>query len=302
MNARPVVVGLGEILWDCFGEVRRAGGAPANVAFHAAQLGAQGVACSRVGQDALGDELLDYLTRHGLPSERIQRDPDRPTGTVTVHPDAGAGPSYTIHADVAWDFLEATQDWLELCAAASAICFGTLAQRSPRSREAICACLDAARDALLVYDVNLRPPFVEKAWIEESLRRCHVAKLNDDERRTLAPMLGLPAGPEAFLEALTVRYGLQGACITRGAEGALAMVGGETADTPGVEIAAADTVGAGDAFAAAFTLGMLWKWPLRPTLALADGAGALVASRPGAMTPLADEFAALTASLRGETS
>jgi fructokinase len=292
MPVKPVVVGLGEVLWDCFDDTRRAGGAPANVAFHAAQLGAVGLVCSRVGEDDLGAELLDFLARHGLSVETIQRDAHHATGTVTVHSGAQAGPSYTIHQDVAWDFLEMTPQWRETCSRAAAVCFGTLAQRSPQSRATIHACLQASAGALLVYDVNLRPPFIERSWIEASLGRCHVAKLNADEHEVLADLLGLKAsGQAAFACALIERYGLQAACITRGADGCLIATVDEVVEAPGVEVTVVDTVGAGDAFTAALTLGWLRHWPLGNVAAFANEVGALVAARPGAMPPLATAFA-----------
>lgn len=287
MADRPVIVGLGEVLWDCFDDTRRAGGAPANVAFHAAQLGATGVVCSRVGDDTLGDELLDFLARHGLAVETVQRDAAHPTGTVTVHSGGGAGPAYTIHADVAWDFLEMTPQWRDACAGAAAVCFGTLAQRSPQSRATIRACLDAADDALLVYDVNLRPPFIERAWIVESLERCDVVKLNADEQGALTGLLDLePMGQADFCRALIERWGLRAACITRGADGCLVATADEAVDVPGVAVTVVDTVGAGDAFTAALTLGLLRQLPLEETAVFANRIGALVASHAGAMPVL----------------
>ncbi len=161
-----IVVGLGEVLWDCFGDVRKPGGATANVAFHAGQLGLAGVVCSRVGADPLGTELLGYLAGHNLDTRYIQEDPVRPTGTVTVDASRPDHPTYVIHEDVAWDHIEFTPDLCDLMRRARAVCFGSLAQRSPRSRQVIRQCLEAATGALRVFDVNLRQSWYDRECIE----------------------------------------------------------------------------------------------------------------------------------------
>ena len=125
----PLVIGLGELLWDMFGDSRLPGGAPANVAFQASQLGLTVSVTSRVGRDPLGDELLQFLAGKSLDTSLIQRDPTHPTGWVTVDLSDEGHPDYIIHEDVAWDFLEPQQDLLDAAARAAAVCFGTLAQR-----------------------------------------------------------------------------------------------------------------------------------------------------------------------------
>ena len=129
--SRPVVVGLGELLWDCFNDSRRPGGAPANVAFQAGQLGCRGVVCSRVGCDPPGDDLVDFLAGQDLATDWIERDAEHPTGTVTVDTTRVDHPEYTIHERVAWDHLEFDAALEDLMAGAAAVCFGTLAQRAP---------------------------------------------------------------------------------------------------------------------------------------------------------------------------
>ncbi|MGH7130220.1 MAG: PfkB family carbohydrate kinase, partial [Planctomycetaceae bacterium] len=154
-QAAPIVVGLGELLWDEFPDGRRPGGAPANVAFQANQLGLRGVVCSRIGRDEPGDALLEFLSDHGLETMHIQRDADRPTGRVTVETDQTGSPRYVIHEHVAWDAIDCDRRTEELMAAAAAVCFGSLAQRSPTSRESIHRALAATRpDCLRVFDVN----------------------------------------------------------------------------------------------------------------------------------------------------
>ena len=126
----PVVVGLGELLWDLFPKGKQLGGAPANFAYITALLGDRGVVASRVGDDRLGQEALWHLKSNGLPIGHVQRDPAHPTGTVRVELDAKGQPEYQITEDVAWDFLEFSEDWISLARSAHAVCFGSLAQRS----------------------------------------------------------------------------------------------------------------------------------------------------------------------------
>jgi len=293
----PLVVGLGEVLWDCFADSRRPGGAPANVAFHAGQLGCEGVVCSRVGRDALGDELLAFLEGQGLRTDGVQRDPIHATGTVTVDTSRPEQPRFTIHEDAAWDYLELDAALAELVGRAAAVCFGTLAQRSPASRRAIHQALAAAPPGcLIVYDVNLRQHFYRKEWVEASLAASRVVKLNADEVIALDTLLGLDSpGQERFARAIQQRFGVPTVCVTRGAEGCLLVGPDEAVESPGVPIRLADAVGAGDAFTAALIWGRLHGWPPERQASFANAVGALVASRPGAMPPLRREFARLAA-------
>lgn len=294
-SGQPLVIGLGEVLWDIFADSRRPGGAPANVAFQASQLGCRGVVCSRVGQDPLGNELLAFLAGQGMATEFIQRDAVHPTGTVTVDTSQPAHPRFIIHENVAWDYLEFDEPWRALAAQAAAICFGTLAQRSPVSRQTIHRVLQAARPGcLIVYDVNLRQRGYQRDWIEASLAAANWAKLNSDEAAELAQLLELGQYDEvAFARSLQARYGLQAVCITRAERGAILVSGQTVVDRPGEQIEVVDTVGAGDAFTAAWIAAGLWHWPPTAQVAFANRVGALVATRPGAMPALREEFAQL---------
>lgn len=287
-------LGLGELLWDCFPDRRLPGGAPANVAFHAQQLGLSAATVTRVGTDSLGEEICGFLKSQGLSIDLVQHDPVHGTGTVTV--EAGsANAKYTFKPDSAWDFLEATPELLSAMRSAKAVCFGTLAQRCEVSRRAIHRCLDeVADDGLIVYDVNLRPPFFQREWIEQSLQRARIVKLNDDEVRILSSMLGAASSDNAgFAMWLLQKYDLQLVCITRGAAGCLLLKQGETIDLPGIPVTVVDTVGAGDAFTAALIQTQLAGWPLRRSGEFANRVGALVAGRPGAMPNISSELADL---------
>ncbi len=292
MPDRPIMIGAGELLWDCFPDGRRPGGAPANVAFHAEQLGLNGIVYSRVGQDAPGDDLLAFLDQHGLSTRYVQRDADHETGRVTVDLTNQEHPAFTIHENAAWDHLVLDPSTQALAAEASAICFGTLAQRSTASREALQGLLGAARPTcLLVYDVNLRAPWYQRSWLETSLDAAHVVKLNDDELGRVASLLELEtAQPAGFAECLFRRFGVDLVCLTRGSQGCLLLGTTQQVTAPGISVAAADPVGAGDAFTAALILARLHGWSLPTTAQFANRIGALVASHAGAMPQLASEF------------
>jgi fructokinase len=296
-NPRPVVVGLGELLWDCFDESRRPGGAPANVAFHAEQIGCRGIVCSRVGCDPLGDELIGFLAAQGLATDWIERDADHPTGTVTVDTTRADHPEYTIHQHVAWDHLELDAALEQLMADAAAVCFGTLAQRAPVSRETIHRALAGTPPGcLVVCDVNLRQHWYDRQVLERSLAAAGLVKLNDHEVTVLAEVLGAASAEHVpFAREIRQRFDVDTVCITRGERGCLLVSADEVVDAPGTAVDVVDSVGAGDAFTAAWIAGRLRRWPLDSQASFANRVGALVASRAGAMPALRDEFARLLA-------
>jgi fructokinase len=282
------VIGLGELLWDDLPTGRRMGGAPANFAFHCRQLGLSAAVLSRVGDDPDGVELRAALRDLGLPDQWVQVDPAHPTGTVKVHLTAAGQPSYGITPGVAYDYLEATAATDALARAARVVCFGTLAQRHPVARAAVRRTLAAASRALTVCDLNLRPPFIDRGVIEESLTLSRWLKLNDDELAALGEMIALPAGGEsARLAELRRRYGLELVCLTRGGRGCRVQTADAEVDEPGVAVTVVDTVGAGDAFTAALVAATLGGRPLPEAVRRANRLAAAVAASPGA-TPRLD--------------
>lgn len=306
-NLIPIVLGLGELLWDCYEDLRRPGGAPANVAFQAQQLGLQGVVCSRVGDDKLGKDLLTFLKNQGLSTNSIQIDMEHPTGTVTVETPHTDAPHYIIHQDVAWDYLYPSKDFLDLAHNACAICFGTLAQRSDCSRKTIHTLLDSASfSCMRVYDVNLRQKFYCRSWIEFSLKKANIVKLNESEVEMLSHLFERRMiSHEEFATWIRKSFNVECVCITRANRGCLLVGAGSephdkwmVVDIPGKPVNVIDTVGAGDAFTAALIYARLQGWTLDVQGQFANEVGALVASRPGAMPIIKDELAELTASFR----
>ncbi|REJ70037.1 MAG: carbohydrate kinase [Planctomycetota bacterium] len=295
MTNRPLVIGAGELLWDCFPDGRRPGGAPANVAFHAQQLGLQGVIYSRVGRDQWGNELSAFLGERGLTTQYIQRDAEHETGRVTVDLSDRDHPAFTIHEDGAWDYLALDEPTRQLAGKAAAICFGTLAQRNKPSREALHGLLRAAPpECRIVYDVNFRPPWLNRDWLEKSLRAADVVKLNDDEAGLVSALLELGVAELAALaRRLIDDFDVALVCVTRGENGCLLVSKTEQVVAAGIPVRCVDPVGAGDAFTAALIFAQLRKWPLRSTAEFANQVGALVATHQGAMPKLSSEFSGL---------
>ena len=302
MNARPVITGLGEVLWDVYPDAAHFGGAPANFACHAASLGAEAWMVSAVGADELGDRALNALRRCGVEFGQVARDPHHATGRVLVTLDAAGVASYQFAADTAWDHLAWSGESATLAARCDAVCFGTLGQRSPVSRETIRRFLRATPPAALrVFDVNLRQHFYDRETIHTSLQLASALKLNDEELPIVADLCGLTATtPREMLRELLTRYELRLAALTRGPRGSLLITTDAEDECPAPPTAVVDTVGAGDAFTATLVTGFLRSLPLAEINRHANAVAAFVCSQNGATPPLpenADEEAKLKQTL-----
>jgi len=291
-KGRPVIVGIGEILWDLLPAGKQLGGAPANFAYHATALGAAGTVVSRVGNGDSGQQILARLDSLGLDRRYVSVDPVHPTSTVEVRLAAGGVPDYVIHENVAWDFLSFTPELAELASHADAVCFGTLGQRGAASRRAIGKFLAALRpQCLRVFDINLRQNYYDRALVHEMLMRSDVLKLNDAELPVVTGMFGILGQGSEAVRNLMSRYPLKLVALTRGPGGARLQGIGESASHPGFPIPeTADTVGAGDAFTAALALGLLRGMPLQQINAIANRLASYVCSQHGATPPIPAEF------------
>ncbi len=281
------VVGIGELLWDLLPTGAQIGGAPANFSYHAGALGAQARTISRVGDDTLGHELLAQLQALGVSTECVQVDPIMPTGTVAVEIDADGQPCFDIRANVAWDHLQVDAAAMHAASSADALCFGTLAQRDPVSRAAIRTLVAASpSDALRVLDVNLRQQYYSRALIEESLALATVLKVNDLELPRLVALFSLDGDLRSQLDQLAERWQLRAIALTRGDRGSVLLTTHAWSEHPGVRVDVKDTIGAGDAFTAAMTVGLLSGWALDDVNAHANEVAAFVASCSGGTPPL----------------
>ncbi len=291
----PVVVGLGEALYDCFADREILGGAPINFVVHAHQLlsvvGGRGVVVSRVGRDDLGVKLREVLRERGLEVSYIQSDQRHPTGKVQVTLDAAGEPEYEILADVAWDYLAPDPALDEAAGRCAAVCFGTLAQRGATSRATIQKFVADAPQALRVFDVNLRQHYFSAEVIEQSLRLANFVKLNDEELPRVCRLLGIAADSSLDRQswALLDAFELRGLALTRGALGTTLYREGEAIGGVVPSFSAelgADSVGAGDGCCAGLICGLLLDWPAPRIVELANAVGAYVAGRRGATPEL----------------
>jgi fructokinase len=231
---------------------------------------------------------MGLLAKYELQSDYIFEDKEHETGTVSVSLDDTGIPQYTIHENVAWDFVPETPVLLELAGKVDAICFGSLAQRSPMSRKTIASFLDAARpDCLKVFDINLRQHYYDEEVIRDSLNRADVLKLNDDELPVLIKIFSLTGEESEVLAQLRGVFNLQYIVLTEGAKGAVMSGEDEEVFVAGIAPETiVDTVGAGDAFTAAITVGLLEGQELTKVCAHANQLASYVCSQHGAMPPL----------------
>lgn len=283
------IVGIGEVLWDVFPTGKKLGGAPANFAYHVSQFGLCGLAVSAVGRDALGEETVNSLSEHGL-NFHIDR-VEEPTGTVQVTLDDKGVPQYEIKTGVAWDNIPYSKELSEIASETRAVCFGSLAQRSPVSRETIGWFLDAVPEGCMkVFDINLRQQFYSKEVLEASMEKADILKINEDEIVIVARLFDIPeTGFEEISRRLVGMFGLKMLILTCGAIGSYVFHEGGMSylATPKVEVA--DTVGAGDSFTGAFVASILSGKTVEEAHRIAVQVSAFVCTKTGAMPEIPDE-------------
>jgi fructokinase len=292
MEQKRFVVGLGEVLWDVLPDGKKLGGAPANFAYHAGQfLGNDNtIAISALGEDKLAEETLDALREHNL-NDLLPRVP-YPTGTVQVQLDEQGIPTYDIKENVAWDNIPFDEDIAQIARNCRAVCFGSLAQRNVVSRETIHKFLDATPDdCVKIFDINLRQQFYNKEIIKESLQRCNILKINDEELVLIGRMFGYPGlDIENKCWLILGKYNLDMLVLTCGTNGSYVFTPGQMSfqETPKVKVA--DTVGAGDSFTGSFCAAILSGKPVTEAHKLAVEVSAFVCTQNGAMPTLPAEL------------
>jgi fructokinase len=284
MEERPLMVGLGEVLWDLLPSGKMLGGAPTNFAYMASIFGNRGIVASRVGNDELGYEACAVMSRYGLSTSFVQKDDHYETGTAGIFLGPDGQPKFTIRQPVAWDFLEWTADWDELSSKADVVCFGSLAQRSPGSSATIERFLQNTRDRTLkICDANLREPFYTTDVLRRSFSYADVLKLNKQELFHVASLLQVEGDDTKTLaRGLFREFDLQLICITKGAQGSLLMSKEEVVEHSGMFVQVADTIGAGDAFTACVAHCYMQGRSLAATSESANRLAAWVASQVGA--------------------
>ena len=289
---KGLVIGMGEALWDVLPEGKKIGGAPANFAYHVSQFGLPSCVVSAVGDDPLGNEIIENFTSKGL-THQIERVP-YPTGTVQVEVDQAGIPRYEIKENVAWDNIPYTDTLEQLAKRTTAVCFGSLAQRNVVSRNTINRFLDAIpaeNKPLIVFDVNLRQGFYNKETLCDSMRRCNVLKINDEELVMVSRMFGYPGiDLQDKCWILLGKYNLQMLILTCGINGSYVFTPGNVSFQPTPKVEVADTVGAGDSFTAAFISNILNGKSVAEAHSRAVLTSAYVCTKKGAMPLLPAEL------------
>ncbi len=287
-----IVVGMGEALWDVLPEGKKIGGAPANFAYHVSQFGLPSCVVSAVGEDPLGHEILENFKSKGL-RYQIEEVP-YPTGTVQVEIDQSGVPQYEIKENVAWDNIPYTALLEQLAEKSIAVCFGSLAQRNVVSRNTINRFLDAIpeeNEPLIVFDVNLRQGFYNKEILCNSMERCNILKINDEELVTISRMFGYPGiDLQDKCWILLGKYNLKMLILTCGINGSYVFTPGKVSFQPTPKVEVADTVGAGDSFTAAFIANILKGKSVAEAHACAVQTSAFVCTKQGAMPVLPTEL------------
>jgi fructokinase len=283
-NPMRVVV-LGEILWDVFPDSTRLGGAPLNFAVHASRLGFETLLISAIGDDDLGKSARQAVTEMGLDTSMLQTTARWKTGTACVQLDSSGQPTFTIARPAAYDAAQLGEERIRRLAAWAPawLYHGTLFPTNEEGKRTLLQLLGALPETLRFYDVNLRPGFDSPALVNELLALASVVKLNEAELQAVSRFGALPSDMEAFCRAGVERYGWKAICVTLGARGCAILAGNKYLVAGSRPVEVADTVGAGDAFAAAFLHGLSQQWSIEEIAAFANRVGAIVASRTGAI-------------------
>lgn len=283
---------LGEVLWDLIGDQKHLGGAVFNLIAHMTKMNCEASIITRVGNDELGREILFLAESFGIDCTLIQTDMDHPTGSVLVNLDDGI-PTYEIKENVAYDYIEFTgairnflkQNEIDV------FCFGTLAQRNSVSRDTLREILEAGSFKQVFYDVNLRQEYFSLKTIQDSLKYSTILKLNEEEVESMDKLLGLKSISEgSFIESLGKMGPVHTVCITRGAKGCTVYHDRIKKEVEGFNVKVIDTVGAGDAFGAAFLKKFIATGDPFESARIANHLGAYVASKPGAIPEYSDEL------------
>ncbi len=278
---------FGEVLWDIFPEHKKIGGAPLNVALRLKSMGIVSSIITRVGNDDLGRDILEYASDRGLSNITFQIDKKHKTGEVQVILDNENTASYTISQPVAWDFIEYSEIALDEVKKSDAIIFGSLASRSKVSRDTLFRLLDHARFKIL--DVNLRPPHYNAELLSELMQKADFIKLNDEELEEISVHFKLQKNTlEGQVKAVSAYTNTNQICITKGGEGATLFYNNGFYHNKGYKIKVVDTVGAGDSFLATLISKILQGSHPQKAIDYACAVGAMVAGSNGA-NPIFEE-------------
>ncbi len=286
----PVVVGIGEVLWDLLETGAVLGGAPANFACHSCSFGAEVFLVSAVGDDQPGRDAIRSLASKGIDTRHVQTS-TFPTGTVNVSVGSGGEPTYEIDSDAAWDHVAPDHRMLALAERADAVCFGTLFQRSPASRDTLTRFLHATRsESLRIVDINLRAGWFDDQSILRSLELANVLKLNAAELPVVLKAAKISGRGKEAVDGLLNRFQLKLVALTDGDSGSRLFTRREFCFQQAEDVEVRDTVGAGDAYTACLVSGLLNGLSLSQINHQASRIAAWVCTQNGATPPLPPEL------------
>lgn len=290
------VIGIGELLWDCFPTFRRIGGAPANFAFHAAQFGHNAMLISALGNDENGEQLTKELKKHNL-NHYIAK-VNLPTGVVNIDTSVPNDPKYTIETYVAWSAIPYTEELAQIAENCRAVCFGTIAQYGETSRETIRKFLNATpNDCYKIYDINLRSNsgknYFTNDIIISSLLLCNVLKINIDELDYLCKLFDIDQDNDVKTrsKALIKLYpNIKILIVTMGTDGSWVFTKDDSSfeKTPNVKVV--DVVGAGDSFTGAFIGCILNGKDFKEAHKIAVNVSAFVCTQPDGMPVIPEDL------------
>jgi len=281
MTHKMRILCIGEVLWDSLPSGLYLGGAPLNVCYHLNQFDINAEIASKVGKDRLGIEAVRRIKALGISTKLIQYDSTVETGFVGVELTKAGDPTYDILEPVAWDSISFSTNLDQIAQQSWGIVFGSLAQRNKVSRTTIQKLCQ--KDVKLIFDMNLRKPFINKEIIGYSLQQADIVKMNEDELNYLIEWYSLSGGLKNAVEELDHQFKFSMICITKGARGSMMLQNGKWYQHEGFPVEVKDVVGAGDAFLASFIHGILNQKDGEAILAWANATGSLVAQKDGAM-------------------
>ncbi len=285
---KKCVLAFGELLWDLLPSGKVLGGAPANFAVHLNALGIPVYLVSRVGNDELGNLALQQLSSRGLDLSLVQKDFSHTTGTVDVSLDNKGNPSFVINPNVAYDFIELEPSLIEKAQSSSVICYGSLVQRTEKTRSTLYSLLKNSPHVTKILDINLRKNCYTPETLKASLEFADILKLNEDELHEVAEMFILRTDNiKTTTSNLIHQFQLESCLVTRGDKGVFALTEqGETAEYPANKVKVIDTIGSGDAFTAGFVIRLIEGESFAKCCEFGNRLGGMVAATKGGMTPI----------------
>lgn len=244
-----MILSVGEILADMIGSThgdvfcyeRKAGGAPFNVACAAKKLGATVGFVGAVGDDIIGDYLVDFADKRGFDYMLITKNHSVNTTLAFVDIDANGERSFCFYRKNTADYsIPNVSD--SVLASSDIVHIGSLMLSEEVGRKTALALGERAHQSgkLVSFDVNFRSDIFrdrESAVkiYKQMIAVADILKLSEDE---------------VAIFGRDYLYGLQDklVCISLGSKGSIWRYRSESREVPSIRVKPIDTTGAGDAF------------------------------------------------------